>query len=903
MRRLLRRLRYLRHQRRAHEELSEELEFHREMAEADLRDAGTPPENLDQLAHLQLGSASVPHDEMHDVWVPRAWQGLGQDVRLAIRTLASTPLVSTVCLLSLALGIGATTAIFSVTNAVLLRQPAVEDPGRLALVVDDTNRPHPYWQGPVWREIESRPYLFASALAWSSVRFDLAPGGETDYVDGIRVSGSYFRALGVTALVGRTITADDDVRGGGPDGPVAMISYDFWLHRFGGASTAIGTPITLDRVAYTIVGVLPRAFHGLDAGRPFAVVAPLRATASAGTPLPPVRIVGRLRPGETLTTATTALRAAQPEIRAATLPSGWPAAFLERYLQSPFSLESVGQASSLRQQFSRPLLTIMAVVSLVLLVACANLANLGGARAAARRRELGLRSALGASRLRLVRQLTAESVVLAAASAGLGLLVARWSARLLVQQLAMRVGVDGPQPGTGAVFLDLSIDSHVLAFTIAVTTFTVLVVGLLPALRASRVDPLDALLERPSGWRRRSRVVGHGFLALQVGLSVVVVIAAGLFGRTLASLASRPLGFETDGIVVATLDASGDTAPPTGLQARYADLLERVRHEPDVAHAALSSIPPVRNGPKIGQPIQAISGEPPLPPRGANVGLNLVSPGWFETLGIPLVQGRDVGDGDGAGAPPVVVVNQAFVRAFVHGDGPIGRTVTLFLPGSPPPPVTIVGVVADTVYGSLRDRIEPTLYLPIAQLGPVWTGFLTPMSLSVRTRGGFPPHLRAALAGAVTATNPDLSVTFHTLGDYIDDSLVQERLTARLSSGFAFVAVLLAALGLYGVAAFAVAGRRTELGIRIALGATPRHVARLVIGLIARPALVGLVGGVAVSWWLTRLVASLLYEVTTRDPVTFVMAAGLLVCVTLVACWVPARRAGRIAPASVVRCS
>jgi predicted permease len=693
------------------------------------------------------------------------------------------------------------------------------------------------------------------------------------------------------------------VRGGGPDGPVAVISYGFWQRHFAGARSVIGAPITVDRVSFTVVGVLPRAFHGLDVGRDFEIAVPIQVgTARDGAALPLVHIIGRLHPEGTMSTATAALRAVQPQIRAATLPQGWPDVFLERYLRSPFSAVPATHTSLLRRQFVRPLLAIMVVVSLVVLVACANLANLGGARAAARRRELGLRRALGASRLRLIRQLTAESVILAAASAAFGLLIATWSAELLVQQLATRVGSSGPDASTGGVFVDVAIDARVLAFTLAVTVCTIVIVGILPALGASRVAPMDALLEgRGEGRRRRRAVLGHAFLALQVAISVIVAIAAGLFARTLISLETRPLGFATNGILVTTMEAGA--VPPAGRQTVYEDLLERVRREPGVTLAALSSVPPVTNGPTIGQPIQAVSGEAPLPPRGANTDLNLISPGWFDTLGIRLLQGRDVNTGDRAGALPVVVVNETFVRTFIHGGSPIGRTVSLFLPGTPPPPVEIIGVVGDTVYGGLRDKIEPTMYLPIAQLGPIWLRFLTPMTLSVRTPVSPVEQLSKPVARAVTSANGDLSLTFHALQDYVNDSLVQERLIARLSVAFALLAVLLAALGLYGVAAFAVAGRRSEIGIRIALGASPSAVVRLVLGLMFRPVTIGLLSGVVVSLWLSRLVDSLVYDVTTRDPATFVMAAGVLSAVALVASWLPARRAARIEPASIVRCT
>ena len=909
MRNLLRRFRYLLHQRQTHTDLNEELEFHREMAEQELRATGLPARDIPLRAHQRLGNRSLSHDQVRDVWVPPPLQGIGQDFRLAVRTLIRTPLLSAVCLLSLTLGIGANTALFSVMNGLLLRELPVEHPGDLVSLVDETNAANPFWDYRIWREIDRRTPLFDSTLAWADARFNMAKGGETAYVSGLRVSGSFFRTLGVSALLGRTLSAADDTPGGGPDGPVAVISYQFWQRHFGGAPAVVGATLPVDRMPFTVVGVMPREFFGIDIGRSFDVAVPIQVQAAsaadgAAAALPLVRIIGRLRPDSTIAATTTALRAVQPQIREATLPQGWPPAFLERYLRGAFTLIPAADASRLRRQFSRPLAAIMVVVSLVLLVACANLANLAGARAAARRRELGLRLALGASRARLLRQLMAESAVLAGCGAALGLLSATWTAGLLVRQLSTTVGTSGPHASTGSVVVDVSTDVRVLAFTVAVAVVTVVLVGVLPALRASRVAPLDALMERPGGVGRLRRVaVADVFLAIQVAVSVIVIVAAGLFGRTLASLQSRPLGVNHHGILVATVDAERTAVPPERRQRLYADILDTVRERSGVTHAAFSSVPPVVNGPTPGNPIQAISGEPPLPPRGASVGLNLISPDWFDTMGIPIVSGRDVRSDDRANTVPVVIVNQMFARRFVHGGSPVGRTVTLFLPGPPSPPVEIVGVVADTVYGGMRDQIEPTIFLPVAQLGPIWWRFLSPMTLSVRSVTSRPELLTKSVGTAIGAVDPDISVTFHTMTDYVDDALVQERLTAWLSGAFALLAVLLAAVGLYGVAAYSVVGRRTEIGIRIALGAAPADIVRLVLVRVFRPVAAGLVGGIALSLWLSQLIESLLFELRPRDPATLIMAVGALAGVALVASWLPARRVARIDPATVVRCS
>ncbi len=847
----------------------------------------------------------------HDVAVPSHLQGLGQDVRLALRTLAGTPIVSAVAVLSLALGIGANTAIFSLIDSLLLQTLPVRDPGRLVLLTEDTPNPNPYWNYRVWREIHRRPQPFDGTLAWAGTRFDLASGGETRYVDGLWVSGSFFDVLGVRALLGRTLSEADDVPGGGQDGPVAVISYDFWRRHFGGAPNAIGQTLALDRATFTIVGVTPRGFFGAEVGHSFDVAAPVEDQAlvsGAGRPRnpaggPEVSIMARLRSGETIDTATAALRGVQPQIREATLPQGLPKAFLDTYLKSAFTLAPAATgASLLRRRFSRPLLAIMAIVVLVLLVACANLANLALARADARRRELGVRCALGASRWRLVRQLLAESVVFASVGAGLGLVVASWSARLLVRQLVTTVSYSGPSATTGDVFLNVSIDGRVLAFTAVLTVATALVFAMLPALRASRVAPLDALIERSNGaWRRRRTGPAGILIVAQVAISLVVIVAAGLFTRTLAALETRPLGFDCHLILIATLDARHTPVAPGRRQALYGEVLDAVRRLPGVADAALSSVPPVTNGPTLGQPIKAVSGEAPLPPRGAFSALNLISPGWFQTMGIPLVRGRDVTRQDRLDTPPVVVVNETFAQTFVPGASAIGRTLTLFLPGPPPPPVEIVGVVSDTVYGGLRARIRPTIFLPLAQRDAVWWPFLTSVNLSIRSNAGRPELLTKSVTSAIGAVNPDLALTFHPLTDYVNDSLVQERLVTLLSGSFAVLALLLAALGLYGVTAYSVARRRTEIAVRMALGALPGNIVRLVLTRVLVLVAVGAGVGAAVSLWASTFVAALLYDVRPRDPATITGAAAALVAVASLAAWLPARRASRIDPASVVR--
>jgi putative ABC transport system permease protein len=660
----------------------------------------------------------------------------------------------------------------------------------------------------------------------------------------------------------------------------------------------IGKTLTIERVPFTIVGVTPPDFFGPEVGRTFDVVIPIGAE-------PLVRgkesfldrrstwwlnVFARMKPGQTLETATQALRIAQPQIREATIPPDYRAQDVERYLNTPLTLDSAGNGTSgLRRRYQQPLLAMMVVVGLVLLIACANIANLLLARASARRHELSIRLALGASRARLARQLLIESLMLAFAGAVLGLIFAKWAGRLLVNQLAT--------PGS-QVSLDLSIDWRILAFTSGVAILTALIFGIVPALGVTRLAPNDALKDQGrtvSGDRRFG--FRNALVIAQVALSVVLVVAAGLFVRTLTALLNVRLGFNPDSVIVVNVNASRSGTDATGRPALAQRLSESVSAVPGVARAAVSFVTPLSG--MAWNNLVEVPGGPQLSERDSMSYVNAVTPGWFETYGTRLISGRDFDERDKGGSPIVVIVNQAFARKFMNGQNPIGRTLRQTGSKEVKPFKEVVGLVEDAVYRSVRLDIPPTMYFPFSQIGD---DAPSSFALSVRAAAGQPPALLTkGIVDASSQVNQDLALTFRTLTGNINASMTQERLVAILSGFFGVLALLLAALGLYGVTSYAVSRRQMEIGIRLALGADGRRIIRLVLTRVMWLIAIGLFLGAILSLWAARFSETLLFGLKPRDPLTLIGAIAVLALAGLLAGWLPARRASRMDPARILR--
>jgi putative ABC transport system permease protein len=601
--------------------------------------------------------------------------------------------------------------------------------------------------------------------------------------------------------------------------------------------------------------------------------------------------VARLPPGQSLDQAAAALNAVRPAIREATLPADQDAARRARYLSEPILLfpaatgvSALDQYGGLRARFEQPLTIIMMVVAMVLFIACANIANLMLARAAARRHEMSVRLALGASRLRLGCQMFVESVVLAALGGLAGLAVARLGAPFLIRQLGSDLG---------AVTLDLSIDWRVLGFTAAASLAATFLFGLAPALGLGRVEPNDAMKEQGrtlAGERRLG--LRNGLVVAQVGLSFALVVAAGLFVRTFAALTRTPLGFDPSRLLIVRVDAAPDGVRPEDTVAFAQRVAGAVAAAPGVSRASLSRITPMSDGNSTAR--VRLAGSEPLPEGQRTVWLNFVDGGWFETYGMRVVAGRPFAAADGAGSEPVAVVNQAFARHFAGGQNVIGQQVMSVVPGGVD--ARIVGMVNDSVYRTVRLGVVPTMYLPMSQ------GRFRGASFSVTAKLASPrARVERDIAGAIAAAAPDLAFTFRDYGDQLRATVIQERLVALMAAFFGGLAMLLAALGVYGVTAYSVGRRRAEIAVRMALGASPRGVVRLVLGRVAMLILVGAVIGVALSLWAARFVRALLFGVGAHDPLTLITAAAVLVAVGLFAGWLPARKVSRLDPTTALR--
>jgi predicted permease len=909
MRHLFHGLRALLRRRELEQDLDDEIRAYIDAAVERNLASGMSQEEAVRAARLSVGSVAATKDAVRDVGWESRLESIWQDVRHALRGLRRSPGFAAVAILTLALGIGINTAIFSVVNSLLLRTLPVAEPERLALVSFSRAIEQGFpagWNYAIWDQIRQRQHEFDGAVAWDVFmrRLDLSQSGERQPAEGLFVSAEFFQELGVPMLAGRPFNPSEDVLGASA-GRVAVISYGFWQRRFGGAADTIGQTLFINRVPVTVIGIAPPAFLGPEVGRAFEIALPIGASpvilnepdwaGPVGRSYLAVMI--RLRSGQSIDSGTAMLRGMQRQIIQASMPAnGTWGDMQDEVMKDAFSLAPVSAGTSeLRRQYSQSLLTILAIALLVLLIACANVANLLLARSTAARRELSVRLAIGAPRRRLIQQLLVESLLLSGLGAIVGLLLASWGSQLLVAQLSTWFE---------RVVLDVSIDWRVLAFTATVSIVTALLFGTMPAVRASRLAPGAALKDSPADRTGGGRVIRlrGGLVAAQVALSLVLLIAAGLFIRSFERIVDLPLGFESERVLVVDLSTSRASVNSTNRGAYLQRLADAVRGVPGVAHAGVSLNTPVNRGPTALTGFIALGGAE-LPPAERRTIVNLVTPGWFETYGMTPRAGRVIDNRDTATGAAVAVVNEAFARKFFPNQEALGRSVVS--EDQPDPdqarvPITIVGIVENAVDQSLRWDPYPTLYQPLVQFTiPIP---LFDFGLSVRAASGSPALLARSVSDAVTSYDRNLVFGFNPLTDQIGAARQQERLVAWLAEAFGALALLLAAIGLHGVTSYTVERRRTEIGIRMALGAQRRDL----IGLAIRQTMLMTAGGVVLGFTIaaavTRYLQALLFGVTPLDAVSFMAAAALLVAVALVACYLPARRAATIDPMNALRC-
>jgi macrolide transport system ATP-binding/permease protein len=917
---LFRKLRWLTERSGKEADLREELQFHLEEEAEERQAEGLTEDEARWAARRELGNLTLVQENTRTAWGWMALEQLAQDVRYAFRTMAANRLFSALVVLCLALGIGANTAIYSFMDSILLRSLPVSDPDSLVVLnwnakgtgmardfvmqrmsgdtwgdatSGETSGMFPYEAFELFRRNDS---VFSSVFAYYQPReakqLNLAIKGEADLASGITVSGDYFRGLGVVPAAGRLIVADDDRVGATA---VVVISHALSQARFGGPANAVGQPVLINNLPFTVSGVAPPKFFGVDPAEAPDVYLPMHANELLGAAdqfgfrakryLDPndywMQVMGRLRPGVSPVQARAELAPRFHQWVAGTATTDLQRARLPELLVTPGG----GGLSTLRRTYSEPLYLLMTLVGLILILACANVANLLLARATARSREIALRLSLGAGRLRVVRQLLTESVLLASQGGVLGVLFAIWGMRFLTLLLAN---------GDPNFTLHAELNWHVLGVAAALSVLTGLLFGLAPAIQATRVDVLPALKEGRAGESSARHWFGHVKLShtlvvAQIAISLLILVAAGLFVRTLSNLQSIELGFNREHVLLFQLDARKAGYSDRTIDGFYAGLLKRFNAMPGVRSASLSDSSLIEAG--SGVPINV----PGLPPDPKNRYLT-VGPGFFATMQIPILAGRDIEDRDHPGSTPVVVINEVFAKANFGDRNPLGQHV--ILPNAVPPrDMQIVGVSRNARYGGLTRDIPPVVYLPYDQGFPQ----ANEMVYALRTSGDPLQHVNAVREAVrqVDARVPVADIRTQTAD--IDQTISQEITFARLCSGFAILATLIACVGLYGAVSYNIVRRRGEIGIRMALGAQRGRVVRMVLREVLVLVAAGQMIGMATALATSKFVASFLYGMQPNDPLALALGVITLLGAALLAGYVPARQASRIDPMTALR--
>jgi predicted permease len=834
----------------------------------------------------------------------RSLDRVAHDVSFSLRQFRRVPALTLAAVLALACGIGGVTTVFTLVDAVVLRPLPVAAPDDLVWLRD------PSFSYPVFEQVRDRGHMLRGVFAWTPDVLQAEWTHEPEPTSMVLVTGAFHDTLGIQPAAGRLITQADVGNTAADARAVAVLSYAAWQRRFSGDSAAIGWTFRIEGQPFTIVGVTPPGFYGVAAGLSPEITIPLtmlqRLRSDEGNALAAanrfwLHIMGRVRPGMTIAQADAAFQPVWSAALAATASSEWRAGWRARYLKFTSGLEPGASGySPVRRQFQAALWLLFGLVALVLVVACATVANLLLAAAAARRRELALRLALGAGRGRLVQQLFLEGLLLATAGGVLGCLFAAWAAELLVRLLSTSYA---------PVTLALAIDGRVLAFTACAIVVAAIAFSLAPIGRAVRIDPgpvLKAGAPQAAGARRPAGIA-RALVAAQVALSMVLLAGSALFVHNLTRLLTKETGFDPDGLLVVSVDvlspvsarsAAGDRAPE--LTIWYAELLRRLRETPGVRAASVSRKPPISN--ELGYWFETFRHEgQPADGRWPTtdterIFLNAVSPGYFATVGMAFIAGRDFSASDSESRPNVAVINASMAAAFFGRGNPIGRRLRMG-EGEESKSVEVIGVVRDAVYHRLQEEPRRVVYLPYMQT----TEILKRSALYAEVRTADTAPMSEALGAAVRRLDATAPIRIETVRNRIDESLVQERLVTVIAVFLGGVSLLLACGALGGLMAHMVTSRTSEIGLRIALGAERYAVTALVMREALTLAAAGAIAGVGLALAGGRLVARFLHDLQPTDPLALGAAATLMLLTATVTAYLPARRAARVDPIEALR--
>jgi len=807
-----------------------------------------------------------------------------QDIRYGLRMIVKAPAFTALAMLALALGVCANTTIFSLVNGLLLRPlTGVKDPSSLVAIYTSD-----YSSGlfggssyPDFIDFRTQADTLQSLAAYQQTFLTVTGEAETERLRAVEATGNYFEVLGVNARLGRTLQPADEQPA---NAQVVVISDGLWQRRFNANPNVVGETLRLDNTPYTIIGVIDPSFRGLRLGSPPDVFVPMSSASgyvTNGRNSRGIAIVGRLKPGVSVQQAQSQVTAI-----AARLAQAYPETNLGTLARPndprPVTLVRESRVGPEGDGVRRVSLLLFVVVGLVLLIACANVANLLLARASVRRKEIAVRLALGASRGRLVRQLLTESLLLALLGGAAGLLVTQWTSGLLPKFM----------PDNEAVNLDLSLDWRVLVFTLGISVLTGMLFGLTPALQATRLNLLSSLKEGKIYGQKRRRIGLRDVLVIsQLAMSMVLLICAALFVRSLQQAVGFDPGFAAQNILVASMEMSGANLDKERGSAFYDETLQRIGSLPGVQAVSLSVVVPISGG---GQRRNiTLEGYQPQPQEDTELNTNVIGPDFFKVMGIPFVAGRDFNPQDKEGSPRVVIVNEELARRYFAGHA-VGKRLQ-FGSGEEVPFREIVGVVRMAKYRNLREEPLPFIYIPMGQ------EYQPGMALMLRTAGD-PTSLAGAVRSEMQAINKDVAVfSVEAMSERLNSQIAADRMIAVLLSVFGGGALLLASIGIYGVVAYSVAQRTHEIGIRIALGAEQRDILRLIVGQGMFLVLIGAGIGLALALAVTRVLKSLLFGISATDPLTFTIVVLVLVGVSLLACYLPARRAMKVDPLVALR--